>query len=216
MKLRAARIAFFLGTLCATLAVGSRVRADETPAVNTEPPRDPYSLRPSAMLGLGQWILFGGGNVATQLKVGRFVAEYSHGQALSLDRIPEIGLTKDERDAGVRGEMTWTTGGGIGVQITPYLHVLVEVKAHRYAFRGADANQALDYTTFTVGPGVFYDLYLYKGLFLQPSFRWWPTVASTYDGNGELRRTDGTIYRHERHDLLPFVNVSLGWTFAGI
>lgn len=57
-------------------------------------------------------------------------------------------------------------------------------------------------------------IYLYEGLFIQPNLRWWPTLASSHDG-GTLRAADGNAYRHERHELLPFVNVNLGWTFAG-
>jgi hypothetical protein len=164
-----------------------------------------------------QWLLFGGGNVAAQLKAGRFVVEYSHGHALRLDRIAALTLTNAERGADVGVEMIWTTGGGVGVQITPNLHLLVEAKAHRYEITSAADAGKLAYTTFTVGPGVFYDIYLYKGLFVQPSLRWWPTVASTYDDNGELRAKDGSTYRHERHDLLvPFANVNVGYTFTGI
>lgn len=176
--------------------------------------RDPYGFRPSVMAGMTQWLVFGGGNLATQVKIGRLVVEYSHGQALRFDRVPSIALTEAERDAGVAVSMPWTTGGGFGLQITPNLHVLVEVKAHRYEITGARGD-TLRYTSFTVGPGLFYDLYLYKGLFVQPNVRWWPTVASTYDGEGVVTRPDGTPYRHERHDLLPFVNVNVGWTFDG-
>jgi hypothetical protein len=207
----------------ALLAPKSASADEPTPAEPAEasaappaPARDPYSLRPSVMVGLNQWLLFRGANIASQVKVGRFVIEYSHGQALHLDNIRAIGLTPAERDAGVSVEMTWTTGGGIGFQITPNLHVLVEAKAHRYEIVGADANQRLGYTTMTLGPGVFYDIYLYKGLFIQPSLRWWPTVASSYEGNHVFRTAEGGRYVHERHDLLPFVNLNVGWTFAGI
>jgi hypothetical protein len=41
------------------------------------------------------------------------------------------------------------------------------------------------------------------------------TVASTYDGEGRLQAADGSEVRHEGHDLMPFVNVNIGWTFAG-
>jgi hypothetical protein len=166
------------------------------------------------MLGLSQWIVFGGGNVATQVKFGRFVLEYSHGQALDFTRIESVALTQEEREAGVSVGMPWTTGGGFGVQLTPNFHALVELKAHRYQIRSGFDGRTLDYTSFTVGPGLFYDIYLYEGLFIQPNLRWWPTVGSTYDG-GELRAEDGSSYRHERHDLLPFLNVNLGWTFSG-
>lgn len=175
---------------------------------------DPYTLRPSAMLGMTQWVLFGGGNIAAQVKFGHWVAEYSHGQALQFERLGGLGLTKDERDAGVSVHMPWTTGGGFGYQITPELHVMVELKLHRYEVED-DVGGELSYTTFTVGPGIFYDLYLYKGLFVQPNLRWWPTVASNFDTRRTLTADDGSAYRHERHDLFPFVNVNIGWTFDG-
>lgn len=179
------------------------------------PPRDPYPTRGSVMAGLNQWLLFGGGNIAGQLKVGRwFVAELSHGQQLNLGRV-SFALTEAERDAGVSVAMPWTTGGGAGIQITPNLHVLLELKAHRYEVRGIDRNQSTSYTSFTLGPGVFYDLYLYKGFFIQPSARWWPTVASTYD-EASFDSKAGGSYTHARHDLTPFVNLNIGWTMTGI
>jgi hypothetical protein len=196
------------------LAMPSRARAEVAGPAESAP--SPYATRASVMAGLAQWLLWGGGNVAAQIKVDRWVFEYSHGQALKFERAPTLGLTADERDAGVSVGMPWTTGGGFGYQITPRLHVLLEVKAHRYEVRGADQNQVARYTSITVGPGVFYDFYLYEGLFLQPSLRWWPTVASTYEASASVfTRTDGSTYAHARHELVPFVNVSLGWTFSG-
>jgi hypothetical protein len=174
----------------------------------------PFTPRLGVMAGLAQWLLFRGGNLAVQLKLDRLVFEYSHGQGLELSRIPEIGLSDSERDAGIELGMPWTTGGGAGFQITRNLHALIELKAHRYRVLGADRNQELEYTTFTVGPGVFYDLYLYEGLYLQPSLRWWPTIGSTLDeSRSALQKSDGTSYRHEPHALMPFVNVSIGWSF---
>ena len=81
---------------------------------------------------------------------------------------------------------------------------------------GYDPQQVARYSTFSVGPGVFYDIYLYKGLFVQPNMRFWPTVASTYDGAARFTRPDGSTYQHDRHDLGFFVNVNLGWTFSGV
>lgn len=172
---------------------------------------DPYRTRPSVMMGLGQWIVFGGGNVAAQLKRGHFVFEYSHGQALDYSRV-SFAQTAAENDAGVEVHSPWTTGGGFGYQITPKLHVLLEVKAHHYKVRDVVGGKS-EYTTFTVGPGIFYDFYLTDHLFVQPNLRWWPTVASTYDRDIELMSADGSTYKHERHDLPPFMNVNLGWTF---
>lgn len=175
---------------------------------------DPYRLRPSVMLGMTQWVLFGGGNIAAQVKLGHWVMEYSHGQALQFERLGGLGLSADERSAGVSVHMPWTTGGGFGYQITPELHVMIELKAHRYEVADELGNE-LGYTSLTVGPGIFYDLYLYKGLFVQPNLRWWPTVASSFDSGRTLTADDGSTYRHERHDLVPFVNINVGWTFDG-
>jgi hypothetical protein len=205
--LRLALPAIFAGSVVSSIASA----APPEPA----PARGPYSTRGSVMAGLNQWLLFGGGNIAGQLKVGRwFVAELSHGQQLNLGRV-SFALTEAERDAGVSVVMPWTTGGGVGLQITPNLHVLLELKAHRYEVRGFDRNQSTSYTSFTVGPGVFYDLYLYQGFFIQPSARWWPTVASTYD-EATFDTKAGGSYTHSRHDLTPFVNLNIGWTMTGI
>jgi hypothetical protein len=171
-------------------------------------------MRPSFMLGLMQWTLFGGGNVAAQLKIKRVVFEYSHGQALRYQRFSGFAQTSAENDAGVEVESPWTTGGGVGFQITPNLHLMIEAKAHHYLVRDRGGATA-EYTTFTVGPGLFYDFYLSKHVFLQPNLRWWPTVASTYDREATLMSENGSEYRHKRHDLPPFVNVNLGWTFDG-
>lgn len=196
--------AILSGLLVSTLAPAAR--ADDAAASG-------YTTRPSVMAGMSQWVVFGGGNLAAQVKWKRLAFEYSHGQALHYNRIRSLALTKEEREANVELSSPWTTGGGMGVQITPNLHVLIEVKAHRFQVDGPTGDRAA-YTTFTVGPGVFYDLYVWRGLFVQPSFRYWPTVASTH-ANETVRREDGTIYAHKRHDFVPFANVNVGWTFEG-
>jgi hypothetical protein len=215
----AAALSFTIALALVALPVVARAetQAGAPPTDASAPPQPArpgrYAFRPSAMLGLSQWTVFGGGNVAAQLKVRRLTFEYSHGQALHLNRLGPA-RTEAERDAGVEVELPWTTGGGVGYQITPELHVLIEVKAHRYLVRDT-VGETLRYTTFTIGPGVFYDVYLTRNLFLQPSLRWWPTVGSTYSRTDKLMAEDGSAYSHERHDLIPFVNVSLGWTFDG-
>jgi hypothetical protein len=205
--------------VCASLLFGVGLAEAEPETATEQPPGPPptrFTTRPSVMAGLIQWVAFGGANLAAQLKVGRLALEYSHGQALDYDRWGGFAKTSDERSAGISLFSPWTTGFGVGVQITPYLHALVEVKAHRYEVTGADAHETLRYTTFSIGPGVFYDLYLYKGLFVQPSVRFWPNVASTLDDHATVHRADGTPYQHESHALGFFANASLGWTFGGI
>src|SRR5258706_8506856 len=180
--MKTTHIAAFLAIL--TLPQIARAESSSPPfeiPMAAAPPSDDYALRPSVMVGLSQWIFWGGGNIAGQVKLGRWVFEYSHGQALQFERIGGFAMTRDEREAGVSVSMPWTTGGGVGLQITPHLHALIELKAHRYEVRGYDPQQVAKYTSFSVGPGVFYDIYLYKGLFVQPNLRFWPTVASSYD-----------------------------------
>ncbi len=213
--------AFFFALQVAAMLVpaGPSVAAEATPAADAaaevQPARpDEWTMRPSVMSGLGQWVIFGGGNLAAQLKVGRFVVEYSHGQALDYDRLGGFAKSSADRDADLSVFSPWTTGGGMGFQITPALHVLVEMKAHRYEVKGR--GDELRYTTFSIGPGIFYDLYLYKGLFVQPSLRFWPNVASTLDDGSTLRRQDGTPARHEAHAIGFFMNVNVGWTFSGV
>ena len=79
---------------------------------------------------------------------------------------------------------------------------------------GADRNQELSYLTFTVGPGLFYDLHLWRGFFLQPLVRWWPNVGDTLDRSAPaFTRPDGTTYRPQAKSQGVFANVNLGWSF---
>lgn len=199
-------ITFALGHQAASLA------GDDTVVAQLEPTSDTGF---SAMLGLHQWLVLGGANVAAQYKTRHFVIEASHGQALHLNRASSLTLSSDERAAGVLVDMPWTTGGGVGVRITRNLHALVEVKIHRYEVFGADRNQSLSYLTFTVGPGLFYDIHLWRGLFVQPLVRWWPNVGDTLDRStaSAFTRPDGTLYHPQAKTQGIFANVNLGWTF---
>jgi len=192
--------------LILAISAPSTARADE--------PSPGLQERFSVMAGLTQWTLLRGGNVALEYKVGRLAFEVSHGQGLDLNQVPGLALAQAERDAGARVRVPWTTGFGVGVRITEHLHALVEFKAHRYEVSGRDRNSEVDYTTFSIGPSVFYSIYLYKGLFLQPNVRFWPNVASTLSGgHAAIRQPDGSTYDHQAHDFGLFANVNLGWTF---
>jgi hypothetical protein len=210
------------------ISTASRAFADAPPDVSTPAPsdlqvrRDPHpssnssglGTELSVMAGLTQWVVFRGGNIAAELKIGRLAFELSHGQGLDLNQIPGLGLSSAERNAGVHILVPWTTGGGVGVRITRNLHILLEVKAHHYVVTGADPNQQVKYTTFSVGPGVFYTFHIYKGLFLEPNVRYWPNVASTLKNNQvDIAQPDGSTYTHQAHDFGLFANMNVGWTF---
>lgn len=186
--------------------------AEERPAASAA--HDPWQPEFSVMAGLTQWILFQGGNVAVEYKTGRLAFEYSHGQGLDLNHASGVGLTSAERDAGAHVRVPWTTGFGVGFRVTEHLDVLVEGKAHRFEVTSRDRNAEIAYTTFSVGPSVFYTIHLYKGLFLQPNVRFWPNVASTLPSDHALlRQPDGSVYDHEAHAFGLFANANLGWTF---
>ena len=165
----------------------------------------------AVMLGLGQWAL-GGGNVAVQARIGRLALEYSHGQAVHLSELSLL-MSSSEKAVGADVREPWTTGFGIGLMVTENLRVLLEAKANHYDVQGGDRYTAIDYTLFTVGPGVFYEIPIWRGLFLQPSLRWWPTVASTFKDGSTLRRSDGTAVTMARPTSEIFPNVNLGWEF---
>jgi len=168
----------------------------------------------SVMAGLSQWLLFRGGNLAVEYKTGRFAFEVSHGQGLDLNQLGGFALSSAEREAGTRVRVPWTTGFGVGYRVTENFHFLVEFKAHHYEVRASEGANTVDYTTFSIGPGAFYSIYLTKGLFLQPNLRFWPNVASTLgDNRVQLQRCDGTSYEHHAHDFGFFGNVNLGYSF---
>ena len=165
----------------------------------------------AVMLGLGQWAL-GGGNVAVQGRIGRLALEYSHGQGVHLSELSLL-MSSSEKAVGADVHEPWTTGFGIGLMVTENLRILLEAKANHYDVQGGDRNTEIDYTLFTVGPGVFYEIPIWRGLFLQPSLRWWPTVASTFKDGSTLRRSDGTAVTMVRPEAEIFPNVNLGWEF---
>jgi hypothetical protein len=168
----------------------------------------------SVMAGLSQWLLFRGGNLAVEFKTGRFAFEVSHGQGLDLNQLGGFALSSDEQSHETRLRVPWTTGFGVGYRITENLHLLLEFKAHHYQVRAQEGAHEASYTTFSIGPGVFYSFYLTKHLFLQPNLRFWPNVASTLDGNQiTLQNCDGTSYQHQAHDFGFFGNVNLGFSF---
>jgi hypothetical protein len=165
----------------------------------------------AVMLGMGQWAL-GGGNVAVQYNIGPLALEYSHGQGVHLSEADFL-RNRSEKDAGADVHETWTTGLGVGVLVLHDLRLLLELKANHYELEGGDRNSRLSYTTFTIGPGVFYDIHLWNGLFIQPSVRWWPTVHSTMSDGAALRRADGTQVQITSHESGVFPNLDVGWEF---
>ena len=170
-----------------------------------------FDTRTVVSAGLSQPLLFGGVNVAVSTTRGRLVADYSHGAGLDLNASDGAALTDAERDLGLDVDVPWTTGGGVGYRLTSRLDVRAEVKAHRFEVTAPDG-EATAYTTVSVGPSVYYSLPVWRGLRVEPSVRYWPTVAHTLDADAAQRLgTESTP--HEAHSFEAFVNVSVGWAF---
>ena len=208
-----------LSTLLLTSALSAPALAEapakpDAASPTSAEPRRGLEQKFSVMAGLSQWLLFRGGNLALEYKTGRLAFELSHGQGLDLNQVGGFALSSAERDAGTRVRVPWTTGFGVGYRVTENLHLLVEFKAHHYEVRANEGANAVNYTTFSIGPGAFYSIYLTKRLFLQPNLRFWPNVASTLNDNRVmLERCDGSSYEHRAHDFGFFGNVNLGYSF---
>lgn len=200
--------------LTSVLAQPALAAEPQPDATTTADPSPGLSRKFSVMAGLSQWLLFRGGNLAVEYKTGRFALEVSHGQGLDLNQLGGFALSSAERDAGTRVRVPWTTGFGVGYRITENLHLLLEFKAHHYEVRANEGASVVNYTTFSIGPGAFYSIYLSKHLFLEPNLRFWPNVGSTLDDNRVLlTRCDGSSYEHQAHDFGFFGNVNLGYSF---
>ena len=146
------------------LARSASPASAQTGSTETPPPTFPHDRgHVTLQAGLIQPALFRGGNVAASYKRGRLVADYSHGFNLDFNANGDVGLRGDQRDQNLDIDVPWTTGFGVGYRITPRLDVRLEGKAHRYEI-DPPADAPFAYTTFTVGPGVYYELPVWRRL----------------------------------------------------
>jgi|tagenome__1003787_1003787.scaffolds.fasta_scaffold20599075_1 hypothetical protein len=153
-----------------------------------------------------------GFNAAAELRYKRFWFEYSHGQALTLNHQPSLGMTTAERDAGLHMYVPYTTGFGVGVTLIDELWLGAEFKAHRYEVTSPSGDQQR-YQTYSIGPVLGYKLFIWRGLHANFYLRYWPNVATSLtDDQVVLAGTNGPIVHHA-HEFNVFANVSLGWAF---
>ncbi|MCU0698757.1 MAG: hypothetical protein MUC96_19825 [Myxococcaceae bacterium] len=157
--------------------------------------------------GLLQPLFVQGFNAAMDVRVGRFVATYSHGEGL--DGVGQSALLEPEKAAGANLGLTWSTGGGVGVTLIDELYVLVDFKVHRYAFSvGAERS---DYTTFTIGGELGYRFFLWKGLHVAPVIRYWPTVWTSAPQGVNV---GGLTHQPVAQGASGFfANILIGWAF---
>lgn len=180
------------------------------------------------LFGLNQPLL-GGFNVEGNFIYKRFIFDYSHGVSLNFDNSI---LTGDVQDQQLDIHIPWTTGLGIGYRITETINVRLEPKWHRFEGYLKDddqngANLLFDYTTFTLGAGVYAMLQPFKnrqnalkGITVVPSVRFWPRISSSLNDD-EISYFNQLTDQEEVHEAMevgisnsPLIfNISVGYSF---
>ncbi len=186
--------------------------------------------RVNLVFGVGQ-ALQGGFNVEGNLFYERFVFDYSHGVSLNIanDQLEE-GADKEQ---GLDIHLPWTTGFGVGYRFTDWLNLRVEPKWHQYELyhngeEQIQANLIGDYTTFTLGLGLYahwmpfkHKDNLLKGIMIVPNVRWWPKISSTLE-NDQLTYFNTITEVEEVHQAREiglnntafFYNFSIGYSIT--
>ncbi len=160
--------------------------------------------------GLLQPLLLRGFNAAVDLRWGRFIATYSHGQGLNVDLAPGV-LTESEERAGLEIFVPYSTGFGLGAVLFDELYALIDFKLHSYSLRLNDSQRR--YETITVGAELGYRLFLWKGLHIAPVLRFWPNVWSSLEG-GSVSLSPELEHKALKQGLNGFfINVLIGWAF---
>ncbi|MFT2010649.1 hypothetical protein ACMA1I_18380 [Pontibacter sp. 13R65] len=182
------------------------------------------------LFGLTQPLLLKGFNVEANYIHNRLIFDYSHGASL------EFGgnLLPDYLEGqGVVVYLPFSTGFGVGYRFTQWLNLRVEPKWHRFEFYYANDVQnanniiAVDANNYSIGLGLYGNYQPFKrkdsfltGITIAPSIRFWPTIASGFEGNSFRYDNKRTGKMEELKTLgsgigfSPLVlNVSIGYTF---
>lgn len=159
------------------------------------------------LTGLIQPILLGGVNLAGTYFTDRISFEYSHGMFLTYPAF----MRKDDNASRVFSP--WSTGPGIGYRISSKYDIRAEAKAHRYLVDLVNNNHT-EYTSFSLGIGVYSRQYLSKHILLEYSLRYWPNISSTLP-NDTYTYSDGqgSTLEHKANQLGLIFTLSLGYTF---
>ncbi|MEO1485020.1 MAG: hypothetical protein AAFU57_04690 [Bacteroidota bacterium] len=144
-----------------------------------------YSNKFTIGTDLAQPFILGGLNLNGTYTTNRWIFDYSHGIGLE---IPDFIKTDEQENLNAHIEIPWTTGPGVGYRWTDNLDTRIDFKAHRTEVNLLNGQQELEYTQFTMGPGVYYRFYLgtNTGFGLEASARYWFDLGNTQDGlNGD-------------------------------
>lgn len=146
-----------------------------------------YSKKFTLGTDLAQPFLLGGFNINATYMTNRWVFDYSHGISLE---IRDFLQTDEQKNLNAKIELPWSTGPSIGYRFTDNLDTRLDFKAHKTKVDLLNGEQKLNYTQFTIGPGIFYRIYLGKktGFGLEGSARYW------FDFGNNLDNLDGADF----------------------
>ena len=174
-------------------------------------PDSPQRAEGGVNFGLLQLAL-GGFNVAGEVRFHRLWLEYSHGMNLTLNNFGGYSLTPTEKAQNLHIHVPYTTGAGVGFTLVDRLWLGVEAKAHRFDVN-APGGPVSSYETYSVGPVLGYKANIFKGLYANAYFRYWPNVATSLTSDQiALQGTNGTVM-HNAHEWNVFANVAIGYAF---
>jgi len=139
-----------------------------------------YSKKFTLGTDLVQPFLLGGFNINVTYMTNRWVFDHSHGMSLE---IRDFLQTDEQKSLNAKIELSWTTGPGIGYRFTDNLDARLDFKAHKTKADLLNGEQKLNYTQFTIGPGIFYRIYLGEktGFGLEGSARYWFDLGNNLD-----------------------------------
>lgn len=202
----------FILTLALSLALMSLVRPQAARAQDA-PLR--YTNKWTLATDLMQPVLLGGGNLNVTYTFNRMIVDWSHGSYL---QIRDYLQTDEQKALDSKIVLPWTTGPGIGYRFTDNLDARVDFKAHRVNAEFFEGSQELNYTEYTIGPGIYYRLYLGKntGFLLEFSSRYWFDMGNSL-GTDEVLISDGEGNQQPFETSISGgfgANIALGYTFG--
>lgn len=170
---------------------------------------------------IGRIALLSGLHQPLVLKGGNFAINYITKSNISLEASFGVGLKYSNLLSNTEHrqytDVTTPFSYGIGVgYFYKGFSINFEPKGTMFQVRDFEGKE-VTYTTYSLGAGLYYNLFVWKRLFLQPSIRYWQKVGSSLT-NGEVQLTgkDNQVFIHEARK--PGTNgwiygVSLGWFF---
>lgn len=183
----------------------------------------------SVVFGLTQPLVTNGFNFEIDFWTKRWVFDYSHGFGLEFKGDLVSKHAKEQRLA---FNISHSLGIGIGYRITKGFNLRLEPKLHIWemyydnSFK-TKSGKIKTYNTYTLGLGAYYRWQPFhkkesalRGITIAPSFRWWPNVHTTLNGNNwqYFNTVTAKTETHKANNIgvsntAFFMNLSVGYTF---